>query len=82
MTQETLIFILGVALLIAPFLGIPADLKVYIYVSIAVLLMIIGYRLRYARFLRSIETTDGERQTDSFVESDPALSTQNKPSAT
>ena len=82
MTQETLIFILGVALLIAPFLGIPADLKVYIYVSIAVLLMIIGYRLRYARFLRSIETADGERQTDSFVESDPTLSTQNKPSAT
>lgn len=68
MTQETLIFILGVILFLTPFLGIPADWKVYVYVVTAVLLLLCGYRLRYARFLRSIENGQGERQTDSYVE--------------
>ena len=77
MAQETLIFILGVLLFVTPFLGIPADWKVYIYLSIAGLLMIIGYRLRYARFLRSIETGAGERRTDTFTESDPDTVTSN-----
>lgn len=81
MAQETLVFILGVVLLIIPFLGIPAAWKVYGYVSIAVLLMVIGYRLRYARFLRSIETDSGERRTDSFTESDPRSITTGKSTA-
>ncbi len=77
MAQETLIFIFGVLLFITPFLGIPSDWKVYIYITIAILLMVIGYRLRYARFLRSIETGDGERRTDTFAESDPDTFTNN-----
>lgn len=73
MTQETAIFLLGIVLFVTPFLGIPSDWKVYIYVGVAVLLLMFGYRLRYARFLRSVENENGERATDSFVEATPGL---------
>jgi|AntRauTorckE6833_2_1112554.scaffolds.fasta_scaffold23636_3 membrane protein implicated in regulation of membrane protease activity len=68
MTQETLVFILGLILFLTPFLGIPTDWKVYVYVITAVLLLLVGYRLRYARFLRSLENGQGERKLDSYVE--------------
>lgn len=77
MTQETLVFILGLILLLTPFLGIPADWKIYVYVVAGVLLLLIGYRLRYARFLRSIENGQGERQTDSYVEATGEMFTNN-----
>jgi hypothetical protein len=34
----------------------------------AVLLIVIGYSLRRAAYIRSIERENGERSTDSFVE--------------
>lgn len=73
MTQESLVFFIGFCLFLVPFLGVPADWKTIAYVVCAVLLMIIGYRLRYARYLRSIEDEHGERRTDSFVEATQSL---------
>ncbi len=75
MAQETLVFILGLLLFITPFLGIPEQWKLYVYIGIATLLLIIGYRLRYARFIRTLEAETGERQTDSYAESAPAVDT-------
>lgn len=80
MTQETLVFILGLILFLTPFLGIPADWKFYIYIFAAGSLLLIGYRLRYARFLRSIENDQGERQTDSYVEATGEMFTNNNQS--
>jgi membrane protein implicated in regulation of membrane protease activity len=68
MTKETLVFFSGLLLFITPFLGIPADWKLYVYIVLAVILLIIGYRLRYNRFLRTIEDGHGQRRTDSYVE--------------
>lgn len=78
MAQETIVFLLGIVLFITPFLGVPTDWKVYVYVGVAVILLIVGYRLRYDRFLRSLENEDGERATDSFVEATPELFSNKK----
>lgn len=68
MTRESVVFVLGVLVIILPHLGIPAQWKLYGLTGAGVLLMIIGYNLRRAAYLRSIEHTEGERRADSFVE--------------
>lgn len=69
MSQESLIFFLGLLVFITPLLGIPYEWKVWTCMTLGVLLLILGYRLRRAAYLRSLETTQGERQGDAFVES-------------
>ncbi len=81
MAHETLVFIFGFILFLTPFLGIPAQWKIYVYLVIAILLMIIGYRLRYERFLRSIEDETGERHGETYVEATPALFTKDTQSS-
>lgn len=71
MAQETLVFLSGILLFVTPFLGIPADWKTYIYVGIAVLLLLIGYRLRYARFVRTLEAHTDEHESSVFSEDGP-----------
>lgn len=67
MSKETLVFIFGFLLLLVPFSGIPEDWRHYAIAGIGALLVLIGYALRRDVFLRRIER-DGERTTDSFVE--------------
>lgn len=69
MTRESLIFLLGIIVLLTPFLGIPGEWKHYITIGAGVLIVIVGYQLRRAAYLRSIESHNGERHTDVFVES-------------
>jgi len=70
MSRESVVFFLGLVVLVVPYVGIPPDWKLYIYTAAGVCLMVVGYMLRHSAYIRSIENEDGERDTDSFVESD------------
>jgi membrane protein implicated in regulation of membrane protease activity len=59
---------MGIAIVIAPFLGIPNSTKQWIFVILGTLVIIVGYRLRRQRYLRSLETHEGERRAEAFVE--------------
>lgn len=76
MSKETLVFLFGLALLIIPFLGVPEEWRQYLVAVLGALLVFIGYALRRAAFLRRIERQDGERVSDSFVETTEALFTE------
>ncbi len=68
MSQESLVFFMGAFVLLAPFLGVPMRWKEWILGILGVLIMVMGYRLRRSRYLRSLETSGGERHSDAFVE--------------
>ncbi len=68
-TRESFVIVLGVFLLFIPALGVPTVWKTWGIIGIGFLLILIGYSLRHTAFLRSIERDNGERATDSFVES-------------
>lgn len=73
MSKETLVFLFGVLLLIIPFLGIPEEWRQYLVAAVGAILVFVGYGLRRAIFLRRIEKANGERATDSFVETTEVL---------
>lgn len=73
MSKETLVFLFGITLVLLPFLGIPELWKHYAVAGIGVVLIVIGYALRRARFLLYIDRGNGERGTDSFVETTQRL---------
>lgn len=73
MSRESLIMVLGLLVLFMPSLGIPSDWKVYAHVLIGVLLIIFGYSLRRAMYIRTLERADGERGNDAFVEHDGSV---------
>ncbi len=68
MSRESIVFTLGILLLVIPHLGIPESWKFYFLITAGVLLVVVGYSLRRSAYLRSIERDNGERGTDSFVE--------------
>lgn len=76
MSRESLVFLLGFVVFLTPFLGILWETKKIVFIVCGVLLMILGYLLRRAAFLRSIETESGERASDAFVENQ-SVETQN-----
>lgn len=71
MSRESLVLILGVVVFFTALMSIPEDVKRYILAASGVLLFVIGYFLRRAAYLRHIDIGNGERGTDSFVESSP-----------
>lgn len=73
MSKETLVFISGILLTIIPFLGVPESWRQYAVVGIGVLLILIGYILRRAVYLSRLDKGNGERGTDSFVETTETL---------
>lgn len=73
MSKETFVFVGGIVLTLVPFLGVPATWKVIATVTLGVLFTLVGYRLRRARFLLAIDRGNGERGTDSFVETTEPL---------
>lgn len=73
MTKETLVFLFGIILTILPFLGIPLLWRQYGILGIGIVLIIIGYALRRKVFLERIDHGNGERGTDSFVETTEKL---------
>ena len=78
MTRESIIFLLGVVVLVTPFLGIPGEWKQYINISAGVLIVIVGYQLRRAAYFRSIEEESGELRTDVFVENGTPETIENR----
>lgn len=68
MSRESIVFTLGILLLVIPSLGIPENWKFYFYIFAGVVLIVAGYSLRRSAYLRSIQKENGERSTDSFVE--------------
>jgi heme/copper-type cytochrome/quinol oxidase subunit 4 len=73
MSKETLVFIFGIILLIVPFLGVPEEWRQYAVVAIGIFLVFIGYSLRRKVFFEHIDQGNGERATDSFVETTEKL---------
>lgn len=68
MSKESLVLILGAVVFFTPSLGVPNAWKEYLIWGAGFLLIIVGYLLRRAAYLRSIDTGNGERATDTFVE--------------
>jgi hypothetical protein len=68
MSRESIVFVVGFLVVIVPYLGVPEGWKAYFFTAVGVLLMVIGYSLRRATYLRSIQHKSGERRADSFVE--------------
>ncbi len=68
MKRESLVLLAGL-LLALPFLGIPSDWKRIGYVTLGALLVLLGYQLRRAAYLRSMSSTSGERSSEAYVES-------------
>jgi hypothetical protein len=73
MSKETLVFISGILLTIVPFLGVPELWRQYGVLGIGILLILIGYALRRRVYLDRIDIGDGQRGTDSFVETTEKL---------
>ena len=69
MSREAILILLGAIVFFTPFLGVPNDWKKYILAGVGFLVAVVGYQLRRAAYLRSIEKGNGERHADMFVES-------------
>lgn len=68
MSQESLVFFSGILVLVTPLLGFPHAWKDWGIIVLGAFIVIVGYRLRRAAYLRSIETDTGDRRADAFVE--------------
>ena len=68
MSRESIVFILGLLVFLAPFVGVPSDWKRIGFIVFGAVLMLLGYSLRRSAFLRALDTGEGERRTDAFVE--------------
>lgn len=73
MSRESLVLLFGLVVTFLPVLGLPPVWKQWSLVAIGVLLTVIGYSLRRSAYYRRIDRGNGERGTDSFVESQPSL---------
>lgn len=73
MSKETLVFLLGGMLILVPVLGVPEAWREWGIVAIGGLLVLVGYGLRRDAYLKRIDRGDGERGTDSFVETTDPL---------
>jgi phosphotransferase system glucose/maltose/N-acetylglucosamine-specific IIC component len=73
MTKETFVFFSGIFLTLVPFLGLPEAWRQYAVAVVGILLIIVGYVLRRVVYLARIDKGNGERGTDSFVETTQPL---------
>ena len=73
MSKETLVFVCGLFLIVIPFLGIPELWRISATVFAGFVLVLTGYGLRRSLYLNHIDRGNGERATDSFVETTEKL---------
>lgn len=59
--------------MIIPFMGVPEVWRQNAVLGIGALLVLVGYALRRSVYLREIDHGNGERGTDSFVETTETL---------
>jgi hypothetical protein len=77
MSKETLVFISGILMTIVPFLGIPEAWRQYTIFGLGALLILIGYFLRRNLYLQRLDKGNGERGSDTFIETTEALFDEN-----
>jgi hypothetical protein len=73
MSRQTAVFFIGIGLTLIPFLGVPLVWREYAIVFIGIVLILVGYGLRREVFFARIDKGNGERGTDSFVETTERL---------
>jgi len=73
MSKETFVFVLGILLVLVPFLGVPEGWKTIMIVVFGSVLVVLGYSLRRKAYLATIDRGNGERGNDSFVETTTPL---------
>lgn len=79
MSRESLVILLGLFVLFIPVLGVPPEWKFYGTVALGSCLVLIGLSLRRSAYWRKIDRGNGERGTDSFIESSLTDRTKNDP---
>ncbi len=72
-SKESLVFIIGLLLMVLPFLGIPEEWRLGGVVVLGVVLIFVGYALRRSVYLETIDRGNGERGNNSFVETTDTL---------
>ena len=65
--------LLGLMLVVLPFLGIPDEWKVYGTVGAGAIIAILSYLIIRDRILRDMDMGNGERGNESYVESTQSL---------
>ena len=73
MTNGTFLFFLGLFLIALPYFGIPSVWKQYMYIGLGILIVLIGYSLRRAHYLRELDMGNGHRGGETFVETTDSL---------
>lgn len=71
-SRESLVFIIGVLVFVAPIIGVSPAWKDYVLIGLGIVLIVVGFSLRRSAYYRKIDRGNGEYGTDSFVESVPA----------
>jgi hypothetical protein len=73
MSKETLVLISGILLTIVPFLGVPETWRQYTILGFGVVLILVGYFLRRKVYLNRLDKGNGERGSDTYIETTEVL---------
>ncbi|MCU0678326.1 MAG: hypothetical protein MUF19_01915 [Candidatus Pacebacteria bacterium] len=73
MTKGTAIFLLGLLVIILPALGVPMAWKQIAFVIMGIIMLGIGYSLRRAQYLATLEHDGVVRTAETFVETTEPL---------
>jgi hypothetical protein len=75
MSKGTFLFIIGMLLIVVPYLGVPSAWKDYLYVLLGAVILLVGYAIRRTQYFIEIDRGNGERGGDTFVETTQNLFT-------
>lgn len=73
MRKSMTVCLIGFGLLTLPYLGIPSDLREYLLLGAGGCLLLLGYLLMRDEMLRRSDYGNGERGSDSFIETTTPL---------
>jgi hypothetical protein len=78
MSKGTFVFLLGIILILMPYVGLPATWKHFVYIGLGIVLLLMGYAIRRSQYLFDIDRGNGERGDETFVETTQNLFAQTK----
>jgi hypothetical protein len=73
MRKTLLVCLIGFICITLPYLGVPEIVRLYITTGVGVFLVLLGYMLLRDEILRRSDMGNGERGSDSFVETTEPL---------
>ena len=76
MSRESLVLLLGIVVFLVPGSGLPEVWILNILRVVGAILIVVGYTLRRSAYYRKTDRGNGERGSDSFVESSPTEVTE------